>query len=286
MYSYKMGGVSFSLGEYRDLSFLERYGKPFCAFDRNISGNIGFGMDDGAVRRFVKIAGLPTVNYTGNPADAVKALRKAVPLYEELSHPNLIRLTDAYETDSLFIAVFQWENGECLYDHWNFETYRANPAILSPAAKFRALPASDRMRTLRIMLDFLLAAAAHGYAAIDFYDGSILYDFDTGIPRICDIDFFEKIPHVNTRGLMWGDDKFRAPEEYTKGAVLDEATNVYRAGAMMFYCLGDPVTRSRAAWTGSEALFQIAGKAVSTEKRDRYRSVADLMEEWNRIDEA
>ena len=85
---------------------------------------------------------------------------------------------------------------------------------------------------------------------------------------------------------MWGDDKFRAPEEYTKGAVLDEATNVYRAGAMMFYCLGDPVTRSRAAWTGSEALFQIAGKAVSTEKRDRYRSVADLMEEWNRTDEA
>jgi len=55
---------------------------------------------------------------------------------------------------------------------------------------------------------------------------------------------------------------------------------------MMFYCLGDPVTRSRAAWTGSEALFQIAGKAVSTEKRDRYRSVADLMEEWNRTDEA
>ena len=85
---------------------------------------------------------------------------------------------------------------------------------------------------------------------------------------------------------MWGDDKFRAPEEYTKGAVLDEATNVYRAGAMMFYCLGDPVTRSHAAWTASEALFQIAKKAVSTEKRGRYRSVAELMAEWERTDEA
>lgn len=102
MYSYKIGGVSFSLGEYRDLSFLERYGKPFCAFDRNISGNIGFGMDDGSVRRFVKIAGLPTVNYAGKPADAVRTLRKAVPLYEELSHPNLIRLMEAYELGSPF----------------------------------------------------------------------------------------------------------------------------------------------------------------------------------------
>ena len=55
---------------------------------------------------------------------------------------------------------------------------------------------------------------------------------------------------------------------------------------MMFYCLGDPVTRSHAAWTASEALFQIAKKAVSTEKRGRYRSVAELMAEWERTDEA
>lgn len=280
MHTYETDSISFTLAEYRDLSFLERYGKPFCVFDRNISGNIGFGMNDGAVRRFVKIAGLPTVNYTGNPADAARTLRKAIPLYEELSHPNLIRLMDAYEYGSLFIAVFRWENGECLYDHWNFETYRTHPDIVPPAVKFHALPAVSRMRTLRIVLDFLVKTEAHGYVSVDLYDGSLLYDFSSDLPHICDIDFFEKIPCVNTRGLMWGDDKFRAPEEYVKGSILDEATNVYRAGAMMFYCLGNPFNRSFSEWTASESLFKIAEKAVSKEKVNRYRSVSALMEDW------
>ena len=282
MYRYSTDGISFSLAEYRDLSFLKRYGKLFCAFDQNVSGNISFGFSDGSVRRFVKIAGLSTVNFAGNPADAARSLRRAVPLYEELAHPNLIRLIDAYEKDSLFVAVFEWENGECLYDHWNFETYRAHPEILSPAARFRALPVSSRLQALRIVLDFLRTVSAHGYVSIDLYDGSLLYDFRADVPHICDIDFFEKMPYVNARGLMWGDDKFRAPEEYLAGAVLDEGTNVYRAGAMMFYCLGDPVTRDRSGWTSSDALFEVAEKAVSAEKNDRYPSIPKLMEAWKR----
>lgn len=282
MYRHTIGDLTFFLKSPCDLSFLAQYGTPFCVFDKNISGNIGFGMDDGQVRRFVKIAGLPTLYYAGSPSDAVRTLRRAANLYHELSHPSLIRLTDAYEMDSLYVAVFHWENGDCLYDHWNFEAYRAHPEICSPAARFRALSLDKRMETLEIMLSFLQLASEHGYVSIDYYDGSILYDFDREIPHICDIDFFEKSPCVNTRGLMWGDDKFRAPEEYRRGAVLDDTTNVYRAGAMAFYCLADPVTRAPDTWSAEKELYEIAKKATSSAKACRHPSVAAFMDEWER----
>lgn len=283
MFTDTIDGVRFSLKKFHDLSFLKRYGKVFCVFDQNISGNLSLGIENGTERRFVKIAGLPTIHYDGNPSDAVKVLQHAANLYHELSHPNLIRITDAYKQDTLFLTVFQWENGECLFDHWNFDIYRTHPEMLSPGKRFLSLPLDKRMETLDIMLSFLKLTSEHGYVAIDYYDGSILYDFDAGVPHICDIDFFEKIPYVNTRGLMWGDDKFRAPEEYVSGAILDEATNVYRAGAMMFYCLGDPVLRDIESWTAPKSLYPIAKKAVSPKKSDRYRSVTELMEKWNAV---
>lgn len=282
MYRHQIDGVSFFLREPCDLSFLAKYGTAFCVFDRNISGNIGFGMDDGKTRRFVKIAGLPTARYQGKPVEAVQVLRRAAGLYHELSHPHLIQLEDAYKKGPLFVAVFPWESGECLYDHWNFELYRTHPEIRTPAARFRALPLRKRMEALEILLSFLRLVSEHGYAAVDYYDGSILYDFEKECLHICDIDFFEKFPYVNTRGLMWGDDKFRAPEEYSRGAVLDDATNVYRAGALMFYCLADPGTRDPSTWTASHELYEIARRATSPSKADRYPSVAALMDEWEK----
>ena len=281
MHRYTIGPVSFDLREYRDLSFLSRFGTPFCVFDRNISGNIGFGMEKDGIRFFVKIAGLPTARYTGVPADAAETLRRAAALYRELAHPALIAPTETFSYDGLFGMVFPFEAGECLYDHWNFERYQADSALLSPAEKFHALPLQKRMAVLRTALSFLLTVSRHGYVAIDLYDGSILYDFDTDTAHLCDIDFFEKIPHINRRGLMWGDDKFRAPEEYRAGEMLDECTNVFRAGAMMFYCLGDPVTRGHDGWQASDALFQIAARAVSPDKAERYHSVPELIAAWN-----
>lgn len=39
---------------------------------------------------------------------------------------------------------------------------------------------------------------AKGYVAVDFYDGSILYDFNSNTTKICDIDLYQKKPFINT----------------------------------------------------------------------------------------
>lgn len=77
-----------------------------------------------------------------------------------------------------------------------------------------------------------------GYVALDFYDGSILYDFENERTTICDIDLFRKKPCINDMGRMWGSSKFMSLEEIQLEAEIDEVTNVYTLGAFAFALFG------------------------------------------------
>ena len=83
---YCMDGIRFTLKKQYELGFLSKYGRMFCVFAENDSGNISFGFDDGQEKRFVKVAGLETAEFKGNPEDAVRSLERAIPLYSELRH--------------------------------------------------------------------------------------------------------------------------------------------------------------------------------------------------------
>jgi len=47
------------------------------------------------------------------------------------------------------------------------------------------------------LITFLQHVNEKGYVAVDFYDGSIMYDFVEHKTMLCDIDFFRKKPVVN-----------------------------------------------------------------------------------------
>jgi serine/threonine protein kinase len=64
---------------------------------------------------------------------------------------------------------------------------------------------------------FLIDVSKQGYIAIDFYDGSIMYDLQNKVTTICDIDFFRESPSQNDMGQMWGSSRFMSPEEYELG---------------------------------------------------------------------
>ncbi|MGE5579659.1 MAG: serine/threonine protein kinase [Bacillota bacterium] len=254
----------------------------FCVFAENDSGNISFGLNDGKERRFVKVAGLETIEFKGNPKDAVRSLERAMPLYTDLKHPNLIELTDHYRHDDMYVAVFRWSDGDCLFDHWNFEKYSKNPAITPPYDKFKQLPLVKRLRAFDVVLSFFETVAQKKYVAIDFYDGSIMYDFETDRTTICDIDFFEKQPYTNTMGRMWGSSRFMSPEEFTMGANIDEVTNVYTLGASAFLALGDESDRGFEKWQAGRDLFDIATKATDPDRSKRYQSISEFAECWRR----
>lgn len=96
MIKQKIDNVTFNLNEFRNLSFLSKYGKAFCVFDQNDSGNISFGVVNDNIKYFVKIAGTKTIESSIQPKDAVENLKNAMRLYDELKHPHLIELLEHY----------------------------------------------------------------------------------------------------------------------------------------------------------------------------------------------
>lgn len=164
--------------------------------------------------------------------------------------------------------VFEWADGDCM-------------GRMYPAShrRFMALPAEDRLTVLDDILCFLAYVASQGYVAIDFYDGSILYDRQRRKTTVCDIDLFKRQPFVNDMGRLWGSAKFMSPEEFRLGAVIDEVTNVYTAGAMAFALFG-AYERSRDAWQLGEAAFRVAARAVSDDRARRQQSIGELKEAW------
>ncbi len=267
-YLQYIDGIPYKLKEPFDFSFLGRYGRVFRVFDDQDSGNICFGMRKGEKRYFVKFAGAPTQRGSVAPAEAVKRLEAAGVLYRELRHENLIPLEEGWEAGGGFALVFQWAEGDCMGRMYP-ETHR----------RFMALSLERRRKVFGDILDFLEHVASRQYVAIDFYDGSILYDFDKGKTYICDIDFFRKQPCVNDMGRMWGSSLFQSPEEYRLGAVLDEVTNVYTAGAFAFALFGG-YARSRDRWQLDETLFTVAARAVEADRGLRQQSIRQFREEW------
>ena len=268
----EIDGVEFRMGEPFDFGFLERFGRVFKVFDDQDSGNICFGTERDGKRYFVKFAGARTARCPGEPAEAVERLKASVPVYRELCHPNLIRLIEAGDMGGGFGMVFEWALGDCMG--------RMYP---EGHERFMALPLEARTEVFHRVLDFLEYVHSRGYLAVDFYDGSIMYDFESGKTTVCDVDFFVKKPYVNTMGRMWGSAIFMSPEEFRMGAEIDEVTNVYTAGAMAFALLGN-YSREREDWPLGDGLFELVSRAVSDDRDRRPKSIRELRESWRELE--
>lgn len=267
-YLQYIDGIPFKLKSTFDFSFMKEYGTVFKVYDDQDSGNICFGTEKDGQRYFVKFAGAPTEQYGGDPADAISRLKATLPIYSDLKHENLIELIEAKEIGDGFAMVFKWADGDCM-------------GRMYPAAyrRFIQLPINDRLAVFSDILSFLECVVSRNYVAIDFYDGSIMYDFVNGKTTICDIDLFRKQPCVNDMGHMWGNSRFQSPEEHQLGADIDEITNVYTLGATAFALFGE-YNRTREKWQLSDKLFEIATRAVSDDRANRQQTIRQFTAEW------
>lgn len=275
-----IGPISFKLKEKHDFSWLIKIGNPFIVFDQQDSGNLCFGVEKNGKKLFVKFAGAKTTEYKGNLSDAIIRLQEAIPIYSELKHPILINLVDIFSMEQGLALVFEWIEGECLHDHWNFEKYPKYTHPKSTFYRFKHLSVQKRLKTLESIFHFHAYIETMGYVADDFYDGSLLYNFKNDEIKICDIDFYKKRPLINV--MQWGSKRFNAPENEIKGAVLDEITNVYNMGATAFSFIGGELDRTFNKWEGTESLFKIAQRATMEKRNDRYFSVNNFYQEWKR----
>jgi serine/threonine-protein kinase len=267
-YIQYIDGVPLKLKVLFDLSFLCKYGTVFKVFDDQDSGNLCFGIANENERYFVKFAGAPTDRACVSINEAIANLKQAIPIYKDLVHPNLIKYIDSEGIGGGFAMIFEWIDAECLH-----------PMYPMSRKKFMQMPMDKRVGIFEDILDFHSHVVAKGYVAIDFYNGSILYDFEREQTIICDIDFYSKAPYTNEMGRLWGSTRFMSPEEFTLGATIDEVTNVYTMGATAFALFADS-DRTLEKWPFSKRMHGVVRRAVSDERNDRQQSIQKLIEEW------
>ena len=269
-------GISFQMAEEYDFSFIGNYGKVFKVFDNSYSGAICFGVEKEGKRYFLKFVGAKTWDATHhNIEDTIAMLKISVPKYKDLKHPLLVNqiytedIINGSTTDG-FIAVYDWFDGEgCGYMH---------PEMQS---KFLSLPNEEKLRVYNGILEFHAHVIDCGYIAIDFNNGSTLYNFDNGTFAFCDIDFYAKHSQVSGWSGIWGDPSLKSPEECRGYSVISEVSNVYTMGATAFYFFAESDKVSREKWTLSDSLYDVAKKAINKQRNLRQQTINDFITEWN-----
>ena len=264
-----LGEVSFELKEPFDFTFLEAYGEPFEVYDQQDSGNICFGVRSGEEKRFIKVAGASTARASVTPEEAIRRMRECSAVWHALKHPALLGLIEDKPVPGGYVQVFEYFEGRCM------------SPMYGEHERFMALPVEEKLGIYETVLAFHEHVSKCGYVAIDFYDGCVLYNFDTRQTQLCDVEFYRPGPLVNEMGRMWGSSRFMSPEEFTLGAVIDERSNVYTMGQMAFQLFGGGTDHAPELWRASQAIYRAAMAAVSERREDRYGSVADYHAAWN-----
>ncbi len=280
MVKIKLGGVTVCLREPQDLGWLLELGAPFAVFDQNDSGNLSFGVERAGKKFFVKYAGARTLGFSGDPAEAVAALRRAETVYRDLAYPALIPLLDAVETPQGFALLFPWVEGECLHAHWTFDERPKLTHPQSPYVRFRALPLEEKRAAARILFDFLACAQQRGYVAVDLYDGTLLYDFARRRLTLCDVDLFAKGPLVNATGTWWGSRRMMPPEELEIGGIIDFSSNVFTLGRLLLSLFAGEDHPDRDHWEDTEGRWAAVLRATQPEKSRRFPTVQDFWQCW------
>lgn len=260
--------------------FLSSRGSIFAEFGAKSqdSGNISYGVEIDGEQYFVKTAGqpddpLPPLSH----AARVALLRNAARLNAEVQHTLLPKLHRVLESPNGPMLFYSWLDGELLGVP---REQRDDP--LSSFQRFRSLPPSQILTGLDQLFDLHDTLARAGWVAVDFYDGSLIYNFQADRLWAIDLDMYQAGPFHNEMGQMFGSTRFMAPEEFEKGAWIDQSTTVFTMGrtALVFLSEG---TLMPNAFRGTPAQFEVISQACRQEKSERFPSMAAFYHAWQSV---
>lgn len=250
--------------------YLQSQGEIFRAFREQDSGCVSYGVLAEGRRWLVK--------HSQDPR-GIASLESARRLYTAVQHPALPRLHNVFETPGGLALVLDWLLGEVLYDYTTRHGPVGRDAPDSPHARFRALPVDRILAALDTVYEAHAFLANRGFVAVDLYDGSIIYDFEAGRTYLCDLDEYRPGPFVLAADRLPGSRRFMAPEEWQRGATIDQVTNVFTLGRIALVLLGDG-TDAPEAWRGNAAMLAVAVRATAPERDRRYPDVRAFVAAW------
>lgn len=203
-------------------TYLNSVGEVFQAFREQDSTCISYGVLSSGRRWFVK--------HSENP-QGLASLKRAYKLNMGVRHEALPRLHNRFATLYGVSLVYDWVPGESLYagSRYTPEQLRDDPTV--PRVRFWSLPADDIVESLNTIFDVQLTLAGRGYIAVDLYDGCFIYDFDASRTYVFDLDEYRLGPFVLDADRLPGSRRFMAPEEWRRGATIDQVTKRVHTGS-------------------------------------------------------
>ena len=264
--------------------FIRRHARVLTQFDHHTqdSGNVSWLVEAGAERLFVKTAGRDAPAVAGAPAPyldhpgRVALLRNAIDLAGTCHHPALAPLLNVIESPPGPMLVYEAASGERV---GVARAERNDPG--SAYRRFAALPVEDLVEVFDVLIDLHVTLAATGWVAGDLYDGCLIVDFATNALTVVDLDSYRRGPSINDMGRMFGSTRFMAPEEFVRGAVIDERTTVFTIGRLVWH-FATRLSERPEDFCGPLALRDVVQHACQRRPDARPVSVAAFGDGWRR----
>lgn len=249
--------------------YLKQLGDVFHVFRWQDSGCVSYGVECGGKRWFAK--------YSKEP-QGIERLRRAEVLHKQVQHPAIANLHNVIGCPDGLALVYDWLPGELLYDYITHrgQQGRNNPG--SPHYRFRNLPVEKILAAIDVIFDLHVLVAEKGFIAVDFYDGSILYDFETERTSVIDLDEYRPGPFTLEADRLPGSRRYMAPEEKVRGSQIDQVTNVYTLGRLVVELLGGGSVERLGSYGNMKAVIM---RAVDSDRAGRYPSVKSFVEAWS-----
>lgn len=162
--------------------------------------------------------------------------------------------------------------------------------------KFKMLPLNKRLNVVYKLFSFFETFINAGYVAVDFYDSSIMYDFENNDVAFCDIDLFRKSPAINDLGKdYFGTKRLKAPEENELNASIDEQTSLFTLGAIIIdffsdtsniykrYELGMFIPNEFEKFELNKEVYEVLIKATNYDRNKRYKTINEFEEEFKKV---
>lgn len=243
--------------------------------DRTDSRSAVLGVQVGDDRYVVKQA-------AADDPESMGWLESAIRFHAQVRHEVIPTVVHHVTTADGLAVVEEWAPGQILVDRYDdAELPPEHPR--STLRRFLARPPDELSGAVGQIVDAHTAVADAGFVAVDLYDGCVLYDFDARTVRLIDLDHYRPGPYTLDVDRQLGSAGYMPPEEFTRGATVDERATVFTLGRMALVYLGCEKNGAarRAHFRGSATQFAIASHACRPDPDDRIPTVRALHEAWS-----
>lgn len=210
---------------------------------------------------------LVAIKVLNTPEDFGERMIREAQIIARLEHPGIVPVHDVGTLpDGRIFYAMKYVRGSRL------DEYAAQSASLR-----------DRLRKFQAVCDAVAFAHAHGVIHRDLKPQNIMIGsfgevlvLDWGVAKIRD-DPRTSAFHQTMEGTVIGTKHYMSPEQ-SRGEIdqLDERSDIYALGAILYFLLNDQTKVSKAA-------HAIASKATATAKESRYSSASDLSADIARL---